>query len=159
MRKLAMLLASAALTTGALAATAAPAGAKAASTGAARPAAVAQSKAAAAFPATYRIYNVRCYNDRITYSARQQENGLSGVTRFRQSAYEQEYYNYWYNITGTYTYYSSSFPNNYNSYYYILNWFFNHPYNGYSHRVYWQGWWLNRYGQTLYHASRYIYCY
>lgn len=153
MRKIAALLASAALTTGALAATAAPASASTAT--ATR---VTSNRTAAAAPATYRISNVQCFSNAVRFTARQQENGFSGVTQFQQRAYEQEFTSRgWVTITRIYTVNSNRFPNDGRSFFFTRVWTFTHPSNGASYRVIWAGYWFSG-SRVAYHGAATINC-
>ena len=134
MRKFASLMVSVALATGALVTVAAPASASAARAGtlSAQPALTAS--------VTYKVSNLQCFSNAIRFTAKQQENGVSGVTQFRQLVREQEFTNNgWVNITGTAKATSNSFPNDSRSFFYTRVWTTNHAADGASYRAKWQG--------------------
>jgi hypothetical protein len=100
---------------------------------------------------SFAITNARCFAGAITFTAKQQENGVSGVQQFRQKAREQEFTNAgWVNITNTLVSRSTRFPNDGRNFSFTLNWRFVHPANGASHRVIWQGFYLNGGGGVLF---------
>ncbi len=134
MRKIASLLATAALTTGILATAIAPASASTATTGklSAQPAMSAKT--------TYKVSNVKCSANAVRFTAKQQENGVSGVTQFHQVVREQQLTSHgWVNITGTTTSTSNRFPNDSRSFFYTRVWTASHAANGASFRALWQG--------------------
>lgn len=100
---------------------------------------------------SFAITNARCFAGAITFTAKQQENGFSGVRQFRQNAREQEFTNAgWVNITNTLVSRSTRFPNDGRNFTFTLNWRFTHPSNGASFRVIWQGFYLNGAGGVLF---------
>jgi hypothetical protein len=135
MRKFASLLATVALTIGVLATAAAPASASTATTGK-----ISAQPAMPAASVTYKVNNLKCFSNAIRFTAKQQENGFSGVTQFRQLVREQEFTNRgWVNITGTAAVTSNRFPNDGRSFFFTRVWTSTHAANGASYRSLWQG--------------------
>ncbi len=134
MRKFASLLTAVALSTGALATVAAPASAATVSTG------TLSAQPSVASSVTYKVNNLKCFSNAIKFTAKQQENGVSGVTRFRQLVVEQEFTNHgWVNITGTAKATSNPFPNDSRSFFFTRVWTTKHAADGASYRARWQG--------------------
>lgn len=134
MRKIATLLATAALTTGILATAVTPASASTATSGRL------SAQPAVAASVTYKVSNLKCFSNAIQFTAKQQENGVSGVTQFRQLVREQQFTNHgWVFITGTAKSTSNRFPNDSRSFFYSRVWKASHAANGASYRARWQG--------------------
>ena len=134
MRKFAALLAAVTLATATLITMASPASASAATSG------KLSAQPALAASVTYKVSNLQCFSDAIRFTAKQQENGVSGVTKFRQLVQEQEFTtNGWVNVTGVAKATSNSFPNDSRSFFFTRVWTTNHTANGASYRAKWQG--------------------
>ena len=134
MRKMTSVLATVALATGTLITVAAPASASPAKSGRL------SAQPALAASVTYKLSNLQCFSNAIQFTAKQQENGVSGVTQFRQLVREQEFTNNgWVNITGTAKATSNSFPNDARSFFFTRVWTTNHAADGASYRAKWQG--------------------
>lgn len=134
MRRFASLLASVALATGALVATAAPTSASTGTTG------TISAQPVVASSVSYKVSNLKCFSNAIQFTAKQQENGLSGVTQFRQQVREQEFTdNGWVFITGTAKATSKPFPNDSRSFFFTRVWTTSHAADGASYRARWQG--------------------
>lgn len=100
---------------------------------------------------SYAITNAQCTSTSILFTAKTQENGFSGVQQFKQTAVEQEFTGAgWVNITAKAVTKSVKFPNDGRNFSYTFGWRANHAANGASHRVVWQGFYLNSRGGTLY---------
>lgn len=100
---------------------------------------------------SYAITNARCTSTGITFTAKTAESGRSGVQQFRQTGQEQEYTgSRWVNITGKVKSNSAKFPNDSRNFSYTRDWTATHSNNGRSHRVVWQGFYLNGSGGALF---------
>ncbi len=100
---------------------------------------------------SFAISRIRCFSNAITFQAKTQENGFSGVQQFRQTAYEQVLTTAgWRSITPKGKTVSQKFPNNGQNFSYTFNWRATHAVTGASYRVVWQGYYLNGFGQALY---------
>lgn len=100
---------------------------------------------------SFAITNIQCFSNAITFRAKTQENGFSGVQQFKQTAVEQVLTTAgWQSITGKAVTKSQKFPNNGLNFSYTFNWRATHAVTGASYRVIWQGFYLNGFGQTLF---------
>jgi hypothetical protein len=103
---------------------------------------------------SFRISNARCHSTSITFTATTQENGRSGVQRFRQTAVLQEFRSgSWHNRASS-TRTSTKFPNDSRNFAFTLNWTGTHPANGASWREVWQGFYLNGSGHVLFKTRK-----
>lgn len=103
----------------------------------------------------FAITKAKCFANKITFTAETYENGRSGVQQFRQQAQLQEYTTRgWVNLTGVNKVKSTKFPNDARNFSFTRDWTANHANNGASHRVVWQGFYLNGGGKAIYKTKK-----
>jgi hypothetical protein len=117
----------------------------------------------AAGPATYFVVKNTCSNSggsqgwgKSVIQVEQDENGKSGVTRFRQRAWAQMHYGGKWHVVNTFSWqYSPSFPNtsanHVFTFKFIEHWASDHYY--YAGRLKWRGEWLNNSGNVLFYQN------
>ncbi|HET7474809.1 MAG TPA: hypothetical protein VFJ97_02150 [Dermatophilaceae bacterium] len=111
----------------------------------------APSNVAPAASVSFSITNAQCFSNAITFTAKTQENGRSGVQQFKQTAVEQRFNGLnWVNITAKAVVKSAKFPNDFRNFSFTRDWSATHAADGASYRVVWQGFYLNGFGATLF---------
>lgn len=103
----------------------------------------------------FAVTDAKCWADGITFTAETYENGLSGVQQFRQQAKLQEFTTRgWVTISGTSKVLSTKFANDSRNFTFSRDWTATHDVNGASHRVIWQGFYLNGTGKAIFKTKQ-----
>lgn len=96
------------------------------------------------------VNNARCTATSVRFTAKTYENGVSGVSQFKQQAQLQKFTTAgWVTAGPIKTVPSKRFPNDARNFSFTLNWTGTHPANGGSWREAWKGLYLNSAGRVI----------
>ncbi len=108
----------------------------------------------AAAAVSFRVFNATCTSTQVKFTARTQENGFSGVQRFRQRTQLQEFVGGRWVARSPFTNaLSTTFPNDGRNFFFTRVWRGTHSATGRSWRTVWDAQYLSGSGQVLFFVN------